>query len=365
VTRAAALLVEAVDDPLVLTAEHLIAVGMERGHLVAAEVMEAFPPLADPDTFERVLDAFRALGIDVVEDVWELDGTPSGDGEAMEYESSEPGLDDPVRQYLREIGRVALLTREQEVALDERIAQGDEEARHALAEANLRLVVSVAKKYLGRGLTLLDLIQEGNLGLLRAVEKFDHRRGFKFSTYATWWIRQSVARGVADKAHIIRLPVHVMEATSKVWRVSRRLQAELGRDPVDEEVAEELGITPDRVCELRRVSSDPLSLEAPVGDDQNATLADFVEDREATEPIETALRNLLRGEVDDVLDMLTPRERRVVRLRFGLIDGQAQTLEQVGRRLGVTRERTRQIEAKALRKLRHPTWNARLRDYHR
>jgi len=330
-----------VDDPLVLTAEHLIAVGTERGHFVAAEVMEAFPPLADPDTFERVLDAFRALGIDVVEDVWELDGTPSGDGEAMEYEASEPGLE------------------------AERIAQGDEEARHALAEANLRLVVSVAKKYLGRGLTLLDLIQEGNLGLLRAVEKFDHRRGFKFSTYATWWIRQSVARGVADKAHIIRLPVHVMEATSKVWRVSRLLQAELGRDPVDEEVAEELGITPDRVCELRRVSSDPLSLEAPVGDDQNATLADFVEDREATEPIETALRNLLRGEVDDVLDMLTPRERRVVRLRFGRIDGQAQTLEQVGRRLGVTRERTRQIEAKALRKLRHPTWNARLRDYHR
>jgi len=272
-------------------------------------------------------------------------------------------FDDPVRMYLREIGRVPLLTAAQEVHYAKLIEQGDLAAKDALTEANLRLVVSIAKKYIGRGMSFLDLIQEGNLGLIRAVEKFDHRRGFKFSTYATWWIRQAVTRAIADQGRTIRVPVHMVEAINKLVRVSRRLLEELGRDPTDDEIADELGIDPGRVREIRRISRDPVSLETPVGDEDDASLGDFVEDKDATTPSDAASLAVLHTEMEGMLDTLSPRERRVLQLRFGLADGQQRTLEEVGKRFGVTRERVRQIEAKAIRKLRHPSRSRKLRDF--
>jgi RNA polymerase primary sigma factor len=265
--------------------------------------------------------------------------------------------------YLKEIGRVNLLTAKQEVELAKEMEAGSEEARHHLTEANLRLVVSVAKKYLNRGLSFLDLIQEGNLGLMRAVEKFDYKRGFKFSTYATWWIRQAITRAIADQARTIRIPVHMVDTLNQLARVSRALLEQLGREPNEEELAYGMGITVDKVQELKKISQQPVSLESPIGEEEDSHLGDFVEDKMAIAPLEAASEAMFRNEVEDILATLRPRERRVVQLRFGLVDDEPRTLEEVGRRMGLTRERIRQIEATALRKLRHPSRSKVLRDY--
>jgi RNA polymerase primary sigma factor len=272
-------------------------------------------------------------------------------------------IDDPVRMYLKEIGRVPLLTAAEEVELAKRIEAGDEEAKKRLAEANLRLVVSIAKRYVGRGMLFLDLIQEGNLGLIKAVEKFDYRKGYKFSTYATWWIRQAITRAIADQARTIRIPVHMVETINKLIRVQRQLLQEKGRDPTPEEIADQMGITVERVREIQKVAQEPVSLETPIGEEEDSHLGDFIEDEDAPAPAEAAGYQLLKEQLEEVLDTLTNREEKVLRLRFGLSDGRARTLEEVGQVFGVTRERIRQIEAKALRKLRHPTRSKKLRDY--
>jgi len=449
-------------------AEQLIVKGKEQGYLTPDDILQGFPEIdAEPDQIFRIFAAFKEIGIEVTdgekdfEEVEQIDDEMLLDIEMMDSVS----LDDPVRMYLKEIGRVSLLTANDEVelaqaieakplhdalkalnvpeelegrqrALDDmlpdiierlgtvkrkgqqaHIAQellglGDlgrlpslvdaaaaerrrratgapkarvraealeayriaryrlteryeraYEAKQRLTEANLRLVVSIAKKYIGRGMSFLDLIQEGNMGLIRAVEKFDYHKGYKFSTYATWWIRQAITRAIADQARTIRIPVHMVETINKLVRVSRRLLQELGREPSDEEIGEEMGITPEKVREIVKVSQDPVSLETPIGEEEDSHLGDFVEDREAVSPSDAASLTMLHSEVEDVLDTLTPRERRVLQLRFGLIDGHQRTLEEVGKRFGVTRERIRQIEAKALRKLRHPSRSKKLRDY--
>jgi RNA polymerase primary sigma factor len=353
-------------DLLAAAAEALIVRGKEQGFLTPDDVLASFPEMeAEPDHLERVFGVFADMGIPVsdgerdFEAVDEIDDDTIAKAEAADAVS----FDDPVRMYLREIGRVALLTAQQEVHYAKLIEQGDLAAKDALTEANLRLVVSIAKKYIGRGMSFLDLIQEGNLGLIRAVEKFDYHRGFKFSTYATWWIRQAITRGLADQGRTIRVPVHMVEAINKLLRVSRRLVQELGRDPTDDEIAEELGVDPERVREIRKISRDPVSLETPVGDEEDAHLGDFVEDKEAQTPPDAASLSVLHTEMEDALDTLSPRERRVLQLRFGLVDGHQRTLEEVGKRFGVTRERIRQLEAKALRKLRHPSRSVKLRDF--
>ena len=272
-------------------------------------------------------------------------------------------IDDPVRMYLKEIGRVHLLSAQEEVNLAQAMEDGDEVAKRRLIEANLRLVVSIAKRYVGRGMLFLDLIQEGNLGLIKAVEKFDYRKGYKFSTYATWWIRQAITRAIADQARTIRIPVHMVETINKLNRVQRQLIQELGRDPLPEEIAKRMGVSVDRVREISKISQEPVSLETPIGEEEDSHLGDFIEDEEALAPAEAASFFLLREQLDDVLDTLTPREKKVLQLRFGLNDGRARTLEEVGNYFGVTRERIRQIEAKALRKLRHPSRSKKLKDY--
>jgi RNA polymerase primary sigma factor len=279
--------------------------------------------------------------------------------------SVPPGvkINDPVRMYLKEIGRVDLLSAEEEIKLANRIEEGDEEAKRRLAEANLRLVVSIAKRYVGRGMLFLDLIQEGNMGLIKAVEKFDYRKGFKFSTYATWWIRQAITRAIADQARTIRIPVHMVETINKLIRVQRQLLQDLGREPTPEEIGEDMDLTPDKVREILKIAQEPVSLETPIGEEDDPHLGDFIEDQDATSPSEHAAYELLKEQLEDVLDTLTDREENVLRLRFGLDDGRTRTLEEVGKVFGVTRERIRQIEAKALRKLRHPSRSKRLKDF--
>jgi RNA polymerase primary sigma factor len=351
-------------DPLVLSAEALILKGKDQGYLSPDDVVKAFPSIeGNADGFVRIAAAFQEMGISVTADA-EADQEDDEEETLTEVEVvSSVALDDPVRMYLKEIGRVNLLTAKEEVELAKEMEAGSEEARHHLTEANLRLVVSVAKKYLNRGLSFLDLIQEGNLGLMRAVEKFDYKRGFKFSTYATWWIRQAITRAIADQARTIRIPVHMVDTLNQLARVSRALLEQLGREPSEEELAYGMGITVDKVQELKKISQQPVSLESPIGEEEDSHLGDFVEDKMAVAPLEAASEAMFRNEVEDILATLRPRERRVVQLRFGLVDDEPRTLEEVGRRMGLTRERIRQIEATALRKLRHPSRSKVLRDY--
>ncbi|MFS8542820.1 MAG: RNA polymerase sigma factor RpoD [Limnochordales bacterium] len=326
-----------------------------------------------PEQIDEVYERLASQGIDVIPDGGDADAfadegeeSTNGVSDLGTLDLSVPegiGLDDPVRMYLKEIGRVPLLSAEEEVELAKRIEQGDEEAKRRLAEANLRLVVSIAKRYVGRGMLFLDLIQEGNLGLLKAVEKFDYRKGFKFSTYATWWIRQAITRAIADQARTIRIPVHMVETINKLVRVSRQLLQELGREPTPAEIAERMGLPEERVREILKIAQEPVSLETPIGEEEDSHLGDFIEDQDAPAPAEAASYLMLKEQLEDVLDTLTPREEKVLRLRFGLDDGRARTLEEVGQVFGVTRERIRQIEAKALRKLRHPSRSKKLKDF--
>ena len=317
-----------------------------------------------------VSNSFRSPGTDIDAEEKDQDASGTGNGEAGSDEVDSDvsllegvSVDDPVRMYLKEIGRVPLLTAEEEIELAKRIEEGDEEARRKLAEANLRLVVSIAKRYVGRGMLFLDLIQEGNLGLLKAVEKFDYRKGYKFSTYATWWIRQAVTRAIADQARTIRIPVHMVETINKLMRISRQLLQEYGREPTIEEIADAMGMTEDKVREILKIAQEPVSLETPIGEEEDSHLGDFIEDEDVLAPVDAVSFYLLKEQLEDVLGTLTPREERVLRLRFGLDDGRPRTLEEVGQEFGVTRERIRQIEAKALRKLRHPSRSKKLKDY--
>ncbi len=321
-----------------------------------------------------VLDDEPALDDDELEDIDNVDvesiddyaEDESEENKYKEYADTQyVKVNDPVKMYLKEIGRVPLLTAEEEIEVAKRVAEGDQEAKDQLITANLRLVVAIAKKYVGRGLLFLDLIQEGNLGLVKAVDKFDYTKGFKFSTYATWWIRQAITRAIADQARTIRIPVHMVETINKLTRVQRQLVQELGREPTSEEIAERLGngMTPEKVREIQKIALDPVSLETPIGEEDDSHLGDFIEDKQALSPDEYATQELLKDEINEVLDTLTERERKVLQLRFGLIDGRTRTLEEVGKEFNVTRERIRQIEAKALRKLKHPTKSKRLKDF--
>ena len=352
--------------------ERLLAKGKKNGgSLLFGELIDALQKQdMSPDEMDDMYQRFSDEGVEIVDDVAAAGDAADDDGpdkeEEVEIDLSVPegiSLDDPVRMYLKEIGHVPLLTAEEEVALAQRMEAGDEEARHRLEEANLRLVVSIAKRYVGRGMLFLDLIQEGNLGLLKAVEKFDYSKGYKFSTYATWWIRQAITRAIADQARTIRIPVHMVETINKLIRVSRQLLQQLGREPAPEEIAEAMEISVERVREIMKIAQEPVSLETPIGEEEDSHLGDFIEDEAAPAPAEAASFMLLREQLEEVLETLTDREKNVLRLRFGLEDGRSRTLEEVGQSFGVTRERIRQIEAKALRKLRHPSRSKVLRDF--
>jgi len=344
----------------------LLESGKANGKLTAQEINEALEQLDfDVEKVDKLYDTLEQLNIDIVDDLDMSDGKGSDNLEDDEALLSVDGIniDDPVKVYLKEIGRVPLLTPEEEVELAERMAEGDPYARKRLSEANLRLVVSIAKRYVGRGMQFLDLIQEGNLGLIKAVEKFDHTKGFKFSTYATWWIRQAITRAIADQARTIRIPVHMVETINKVKKVSSQLLHKNGHDATAEEIAAELDMPLDKVREIMRVAQEPVSLETPIGEEEDSHLGDFIPDDDAPAPADAASHTLLREELEDVLSTLTPREKKVLELRFGLVDGRNRTLEEVGKEFNVTRERIRQIEAKALRKLRHPSRSKRLKDF--
>ena len=326
----------------------------------------------NPDQIDQVFDAFEEMGVNLlsddiddeepdIEDLKEVEDLKLDEITDTSYEGRT--VDDPVRMYLREIGRIPLLTFDQELDLAKRILDGDEEAKKELAESNLRLVVSIAKKYVGRGMLFLDLIQEGNMGLIKAVEKFDYTKGFKFSTYATWWIRQAITRAIADQARTIRIPVHMVETINKLIRTSRHLLQQLGREPTPEEIAAEMEIPVEKVMEIQKIAQDPVSLETPIGEEDDSHLGDFIQDDDSPAPHDSAAYTLLKEQLEEVMNTLTPREAKVLKLRFGLEDGKARTLEEVGREFDVTRERIRQIEAKALRKLRHPSRSKKLRDY--
>ena len=325
----------------------------------------------NPEQIDKVFDAFEDLGVDILQEdleepnIEDLEEVEDIKLEDLDLSIGMDGInvDDPVRMYLREIGRIPLLTYDQEIELAEKVLQGDEEAKQKLAESNLRLVVSIAKKYVGRGMLLLDLIQEGNMGLIKAVEKFDYTKGFKFSTYATWWIRQAITRAIADQARTIRIPVHMVETINKLIRTSRHLLQQLGREPTPEEIAKEMEIPVEKVMEIQKIAQDPVSLETPIGEEDDSHLGDFIQDDDSPAPQDSAAYTLLREQLEEVMQTLTPREAKVLKLRFGLEDGKARTLEEVGKEFMVTRERIRQIEAKALRKLRHPSRSKKLRDY--
>ena len=324
----------------------------------------------NPDQIDKVFDAFEEMGVNInddfedepdIDDLKEVEDLKLDEITETSYEGIS--VDDPVRMYLREIGKIPLLSYDKELELAKRILEGDEEAKQELAEANLRLVVSIAKKYVGRGMLFLDLIQEGNMGLIKAVEKFDYTKGFKFSTYATWWIRQAITRAIADQARTIRIPVHMVETINRLIRTSRHLLQQLGREPTTEEIAKEMDMSVEKVMEIQKIAQDPVSLETPIGEEDDSHLGDFIQDEDSPAPQDAASYTLLREQLEEVMKTLTPREAKVLRLRFGLDDGKARTLEEVGKEFDVTRERIRQIEAKALRKLRHPSRSKKLRDY--
>ncbi len=359
----------------------LIAKGKKDGLLTYGEIIESLEEInLETEQIEEIYQNLEDMGIEVVGDkddelllekdeiIDEIDKDDLDDDEIDEIKEdlSVPkgiNVDDPVRMYLKEIGKIPLLTGDEEIELAQRMQEGDEEAKKQLAEANLRLVVSIAKRYVGRGMLFLDLIQEGNLGLMKAVEKFDYKKGFKFSTYATWWIRQAITRAIADQARTIRIPVHMVETINKLVRVQRQLVQELGRDPSPEEIGKEMGMEVEKVREIMKIAQEPVSLETPIGEEEDSHLGDFIPDDEVLAPAEAATFTMLREQLIDVLDTLTPREQKVLRLRFGLDDGRARTLEEVGKEFEVTRERIRQIEAKALRKLRHPSRSKKLKDF--
>lgn len=358
--------------------EKLTALGKKRGVLTYEEIAERMSGFeVESDHLDEYYEFLGEQGIELLGDSGDHDADDDNEDDPNIQELSKeeefdlndlsvpPGvkINDPVRMYLKEIGRVDLLSADDEIQLAERIEQGDEEAKRRLAEANLRLVVSIAKRYVGRGMLFLDLIQEGNMGLIKAVEKFDYRKGFKFSTYATWWIRQAITRAIADQARTIRIPVHMVETINKLIRVQRQLLQDLGREPTPEEIGEDMDLTPEKVREILKIAQEPVSLETPIGEEDDSHLGDFIEDQDATSPSEHAAYELLKEQLEDVLDTLTDREENVLRLRFGLDDGRTRTLEEVGKVFGVTRERIRQIEAKALRKLRHPSRSKRLKDF--
>ena len=359
------------DDKTQEKLEIILKKAKEKGKITYGELATELDD-ANPSQMEKVFDAMEKIGIDLLSD--DFDDEPSEEDlaevedlnleEAFDDNSFEGvNLDDPVRMYLREIGRIPLLSYEKETELAQRVLEEDEEAKRELAEANLRLVVSIAKKYVGRGMLFLDLIQEGNMGLIKAVEKFDYTKGFKFSTYATWWIRQSITRAIADQARTIRIPVHMVETINRLIRTSRHLLQQIGREPTPEELAKELDMSIEKVTEIQKIAQDPVSLETPIGEEDDSHLGDFIQDDDSPAPQDVAAYTLLKEQLADVMSTLTPREAKVLRLRFGLDDGKARTLEEVGKEFDVTRERIRQIEAKALRKLRHPSRSKKLKDY--
>ena len=358
----------------------LIEKGKKSGKLTSKELMDVLDDMnLEPEELDKFYDKLENLGIDTagedivpplddevlpeLEELQEIEEVTEEEMADTDSLADTFSTDDPVRMYLKEIGKVPLLTPDEEQELARRMADGDEEAKRRMAEANLRLVVSIAKRYVGRGMLFLDLIQEGNLGLIKAVDKFDYTKGYKFSTYATWWIRQAITRAIADQARTIRIPVHMVETINKVIRVSRQLLQELGHDPSAEEIAEEMGMAVDKVRDILKIAQEPVSLETPIGEEEDSHLGDFIPDEDASEPSEAASFSLLKEQLMTVLDTLTPREKKVLELRFGIVDGRTRTLEEVGKEFNVTRERIRQIEAKALRKLRHPSRSKKLRDF--
>ena len=347
----------------------IIEKAKENGKMTYGELASELED-TDAEDIDKVFDAFEDLGVDLLsEDLDEPDLEDLQDVEEIKLDDIDitnvegVSVDDPVRMYLREIGKIPLLTYDEELDLAKRILEGDEEAKQKLAESNLRLVVSIAKKYVGRGMLFLDLIQEGNMGLIKAVEKFDYNKGFKFSTYATWWIRQAITRAIADQARTIRIPVHMVETINKLIRTSRHLLQQLGREPTPEEIAKEMEVPVEKVMEIQKIAQDPVSLETPIGEEDDSHLGDFIQDDDSPAPQDSAAYTLLKEQLEEVMNTLTPREAKVLKLRFGLEDGKARTLEEVGKEFQVTRERIRQIEAKALRKLRHPSRSKKLRDY--
>jgi RNA polymerase primary sigma factor len=361
------------EDALEMAKAQLIEQGKQRTALTYQEITDYLGAFEqEPEQIDEFYEQLAQQGIHVVNDLSEVASarrSPVGDGTEEDTDDDDFSLpmgikiNDPVRMYLKEIGRVPLLSMDDEIELAKRVELGDEEAKRKLAEANLRLVVSIAKRYVGRGMLFLDLIQEGNMGLIKAVDKFDYQKGYKFSTYATWWIRQAITRAIADQARTIRIPVHMVETINKLIRISRQLLQQIGREPTPEELAEVMELTPERVREIMKVAQEPVSLETPIGEEDDSHLGDFIEDHDAPAPSDAAAFELLKEQLEDVLDTLTEREQNVLRLRFGLSDGRTRTLEEVGRVFGVTRERIRQIEAKALRKLRHPSRSRRLKDF--
>ena len=341
----------------------------EKGQITYGELASQLGDI-NPEQIDKVFDVFEELGVDVlkdeleepdIEDLEEVEDIKLEDINTMNFEGVN--IDDPVRMYLREIGKIPLLSFEEELEFAKQVLEGNEEAKQKLAESNLRLVVSIAKKYVGRGMLFLDLIQEGNMGLIKAVEKFDYKKGYKFSTYATWWIRQAITRAIADQARTIRIPVHMVETINKLIRTSRHLLQQLGREPSPEEIAQEMEIPVEKVMEIQKIAQDPVSLETPIGEEDDSHLGDFIQDEDSPAPQDSAAYTLLKEQLEEVMNTLTPREAKVLKLRFGLEDGRARTLEEVGREFMVTRERIRQIEAKALRKLRHPSRSKKLKDY--